>query len=144
MTKFEYVTFTLGEYPTTASKYKKINDDLEEASKPMIGKDKFLVSMLTTIKAEFEKNYPATELSFTNENDEIKYWIQKLAKFASVELLSTGKVNSNTMLKMSCLTPKDFIECLKAATIMTSQLNAVVQKAEKQIQDTDVVPLEYM
>jgi hypothetical protein len=48
------------------------------------------------------------------------------------------------MFKISCLPVADLIECVRKTTILTSQLNSLVQQAEKSVQDTDVVPLDQM
>lgn len=144
VSKFEYTTFTLGAYPSVAAKYKKVLDDLVEANLPTFKKDKEFIKMLELVKQDLEKNNKKEELAFQDEHSEIQYWIGRLSKQASIELISNAKVSPDTMFKISCLPTVDLVECVRKTTILTSQLNALVQQAEKSVQDTDVVPLERM
>jgi hypothetical protein len=144
MTKFEYSTFVLGRYPTAASKYRKVNEDLAAESNKMFGKDKVLVSILKNIKTEFESMYEKDELSIDDDLQEKEYWIKKLAKQGAVELLSQGKVSSETMFKVSCLDNNSFEECIKETTKLSTHLNHVVQQAEKTVKPADIVPEELM
>ena len=143
-TKFEYNTFVLGAHPSVAAKYKKVLDDLKDANSPTFGKDKNHIQMLESVKKDLEKNNKTEDLQFQDEHAEIQYWINRLSKQASIELVSGGKVSSDTMFRISCLPTVDLVECVRKTTILTSQLNSLVQQAEKSVQDTDVVPLERM
>ena len=144
MTKFEYSTFVLGGYPTVASKYRKVNEDLVVESNKMFGKDKTLITILKSIKSEFESMYEKDELSIDDDLQEKEYWIKKLAKQSAVELLSQGKVSSETMFKVSCLDNNSFEECIKETTKLSTHLNHVVQQAEKTVKPSDIVPEELM
>lgn len=144
MTKFEYSTFVLGNYPTVASKYRKINEDLKNEKAKLVGKDKNLISVLTAVKHEFDSMYEADELNFDDDLQEKEYWIKKLAKQCAIELLSQGKVATDTMFKVSCLDNTSFEECIKEATKLSTHLNHVVQQAEKTVKPDDIVPEELM
>jgi hypothetical protein len=143
-TKFEYTTFTLGEYPTVASKYKKINEDLEQANRrPFLHKDKKLIQLLLSLKKEYDSSYPIEEL-IMDSRKETEYWIKKLAKQGAVELLAQGKVSAATMSKIASLEYNDFIECVRETTKMSSFMNEVAKKAEREVQSQDIVPTDYM
>lgn len=144
MTKFEYSTFVLGSYPTVASKYRKIIEDLSNAKSKTFNKDKNLIEVLSSIKKEFESMYEKDELTFEDDLQEKEYWIKKLAKQGAVELLSQGKVSTETMFKVSCLDNASFEECIKETTKLSTHLNHIVQQAEKTIKPADIVPEELM
>lgn len=144
MTKFEYSTFVLGNYPTVASKYRKINEDLSVANKKTFGKDKSLINMLTAIKADFENKHDTKSLTIDDDAQERDYWIKKLAKQGAVELLSQGKVSTDTMFKVSCLDNASFEECIRETTKLSTHLNHIVQQAEKTVKPDDIVPEELM
>lgn len=144
VTKYEYVTFTLGEYPTVASKYKKIVQDLETQKKMFwFKKDKQFIEMLTTIKKEYDASYPIEEL-IMDAKKETEYWIKKLAKQGAVELLAQGKVSAATMSKIASLEYNEFVECVRETTKMSSFMNEIAKKAEREIQPQDIVPTDYM
>lgn len=143
-TKFEYTTFTLGEYPTVASKYKKINEDLEHANRrPFLYKDKKLIQLLLSLKKEYDSSYPIEEL-IMDAKKETEFWIKKLAKQGAVELLAQGKVSAATMSKIASLEYNDFVECVRETTKMSSFMNEVAKKAEREVQPQDIVPNDYM
>lgn len=79
-----------------------------------------------------------------DEISELKYYVERLAKQSAIELLSTGKVSASTMEDMTCLGNQYFIDCVRQATVIASQLNTEVQSAEKSVQQDDVVPLNMM
>jgi hypothetical protein len=143
VSKFEYTTFTLGEYPTIASKYRKVKEDLAQANKGW-SKDKALVSMLTSVKSDLEANNTSELLDISDEHAEREYWIQRLANRAAVELLALGKVSPDLMFKITCLDPNDLVECIRKCTVLSSQLNHEVQAAERTVQTGDVVPIDQM
>ena len=144
MTKYEYSTFVLGGYPTVASKYRKVNEDLSAESSKTFGKDKTLITILNSIKSEFESMFEQDELSIDDDLQEKEYWIKKLAKQSAVELLAQGKVSTETMFKVSCLDNNSFEECIKETTKLSTHLNHVVQQAEKTVKPSDIVPEELM
>ena len=88
--------------------------------------------------------YEADELNFDDDLQEKEYWIKKLAKQCAIELLSQGKVATDTMFKVSCLDNTSFEECIKEATKLSTHLNHVVQQAEKTVKPDDIVPEELM
>jgi len=145
MTKFEYITFVLGRCSSTAAKYAKVNQDLEDANAvPFWRKNRARIKMLETVKSKLESEYSASELKFTSDVDQLKYYVERLAKRSAVELLSTGKVTAETMEDMTCLGNDYFIDCVRRSTIIASQLNHEVQEAEQSIKHEDVVPLSMM
>ena len=81
---------------------------------------------------------------FTDDVEQIKYFVERLAKRSAIELLSTGKVSADTMEDMTCLGDDYFVDCVRQATIIATQLNEEVQKAEKTVQQDDVVPKNMM
>jgi|TARA_B110000503_G_scaffold37177_1_gene60829 hypothetical protein len=145
MSEFEYNTFVLGRCISPASKYSKVNNDITEAnSVPFWRKNKARITMLTAVKTKLEIQHSSTELKFADDTEQVKYYVERLAKRSAIELLSTGKVSADTMEDMTCLGNDYFIDCVRKATIIASQLNAEVQKAEKSVQQDDVVPLNMM
>lgn len=145
-TKFEYTTFVLSNYPTVASKYKKICQDLkaeQTADKKLFRKTTPMISLLETLKTEYELSYPADELTMT-ENKEIEYWVKRLAKEGAVELVSQGKVTVSTMGRISSLPRKHFEECVAEVTKIASYLNHVTKQAEKTVTPQDIVPDDLM
>lgn len=138
--------FALGEYPTVASKYRKICEDLRmyrslsyfsrKAEKPTI-------AYLTELKAEYESLHSADELEMT-EQKEKEYWIKRLAKRGAIELLAQGKVSADVMFKMASLSNSDYVECVKETTKLSSYMNHVTQQAEKEVSPSDIVPNELM
>ena len=145
MSEFEYTTFVLGRCSTTAAKYAKVNQDLEDANAvPFWKRNRARIKMLTSVKAGLEKANNAADLKFASDDEQLKYYVEALAKRSAVELLSTGKVSAETMENMICLGTDYFIDCVKKSTIIASQLNHEVQKAEKSVQQEDVVPLNMM
>lgn len=144
MTKFEYSTFVLGGYPTVASKYRKIKQDLDVESKKFVNKDKDTIAFLKALKTEFESMYESDELVMDDDLQETEFWVQKLAKQGAIELLSQGKVSAETMFKVSCLDNDNFVECVRQTTKISTYLNNVVQQAEKTVKPEDIVPEELM
>jgi|11BtaG_2_1085332.scaffolds.fasta_scaffold00994_7 hypothetical protein len=145
MSEFEYSTFVLGRCLTPAAKYSKVNGDIDdENSKPFWRRSKPRLSILTTAKSKLEKQYNKTDLQYGNEVDQVKYWVDRLAKHAAIELLATGKVSADTMEDMTCLGNDYFIETVRKATVIASQLNHEVKGAEESVQQDDVVPLNMM
>jgi hypothetical protein len=143
-TKFEYITFTLASYPTIASKYRKIVEDLgRQHSLSWYNKDKKFIELLKSIKKEYESSYNIEELVMT-EDKEIEYWIKKLAKDGAVELVSQGKVTPETMGKISSLPRKQFEECVAEVTKIASYLNHVSKEAEKTVTSEDIIPDDLM
>jgi hypothetical protein len=144
-TKFEYTTFDLGEYPTIASKYRKICEDLNALERVIFkSKDqKTKISILTELKTEYESSNPADELVMT-EQKEKEYWIKRLAKHGAAQLLAQGKVSADIMFKMASLSSDDYVDCVKETTKLSSYMNDVTQRAEKEVMPADVVPNELM
>jgi hypothetical protein len=143
-TKFEYTTFTLANYPTVASKYKKICEDLTlENSRSFFNKNKSLIQLLGDLKSEYESSYPKEELVMT-EDKEIEYWIKRLAKEGAVELVSQGKVTSLTMGRISSLPRRHFEECVSEVTKIASYLNHVSKEAERSVTSEDIIPDDFM
>lgn len=145
MSEFEYSTFVLGRCLTPAAKYSKVNGDIDdENSKPFWRRSKPRLAILKTAKDKLEKQYSKSELHYESDVDQVKYWVDRLAKHAAIELLATGKVSTDTMENMTCLGNDYFIETVRKATVIASQLNHEVKGAEESIQQDDVVPLNMM
>lgn len=145
MSEFEYTTFVLGRCSTTAAKYAKVNQDLEDANAvPFWKRNRARIKMLNSVKSNLEKSHSSNELNFSSDEEQLMYYVETLAKRSAVELLSSGKVSAETMESMTCLGNDNFVECVKQSTIIASQLNHEVQKAEKSVQQEDVVPLNMM
>jgi hypothetical protein len=143
-TKFEYITFVLSSYPTVASKYRKICEDLTlENSRSFFNKNKSLIQLLGNLKSEYESSYPKEELVMT-EDKEIEYWIKRLAKEGAVELVSQGKVTASTMGRISSLPRKHFEECVAEVTKVASYLNHVSKEAERSVTSEDIIPDDFM
>ena len=144
-TKFEYTTFGLSEYTTVASKYRKICEDLNTINSVFLKskEQKDNIRILKELKAEYESSYPADELVMT-EQKEKEYWIKRLAKHGAVQLLAQGKVSAEIMFKMASLSSLDYEECVKETTKLSSYMNDVTQKAEKEVMPADIVPNELM
>jgi hypothetical protein len=144
-TKFEYTTFGLSEYTTVASKYRKICEDLNTIKSIFLKskEQKDNIRILKELKAEYESSYPADELVMT-EQKEKEYWIKRLAKHGAVQLLAQGKVSAEIMFKMASLSSLDYEECVKETTKLSSYMNDVTQKAEKEVMPADIVPNELM
>lgn len=145
ITKFEYTTFGLSEYTTVASKYRKICEDLNKINSVFLKnkEQKDCICILKELKTEYESSYPADELVMT-EQKEKEYWIKRLAKHGAVQLLAQGKVSSEIMFKMASLSSLDYEECVKETTKLSSYMNDVTQKAEKEVAPADIVPNELM
>jgi hypothetical protein len=145
ITKFEYTTFGLSEYTTVASKYRKICEDLNTIKSVFLKskEQKDCIRILKELKAEYESSYPADELVMT-EQKEKEYWIKRLAKHGAVQLLAQGKVSAEIMFKMASLSSLDYEECVKETTKLSSYMNDVTQKAEKEVMPADIVPNELM
>jgi predicted HTH domain antitoxin len=134
----------LASYPTVASKYRKICEDLKiESSMSYFGRDKTRRKLLTDLKTEYELSYPAEELIMT-ESKESEYWIKRLAKEGAVELIAQGKVTSITMSKISSLPRKQFEECVAEVTKIASYLNHISKEAERTVTPDDIVPDDLM
>jgi hypothetical protein len=144
-TKFEYTTFGLSEYTTVASKYRKICEDLNTIKSVFLKskEQKDCIRILKELKAEYELSYPADELIMT-EQKEKEYWIKRLAKHGAVQLLAQGKVSAEIMFKMASLSSFDYEECVKETTKLSSYMNDITQKAEKEVMPADIVPNELM
>jgi len=144
-TKFEYTTFGLSEYTTVASKYRKICEDLNTIKSVFLKskEQKDIIRILKELKAEYESSYPADELVMT-EQKEKEYWIKRLAKHGAVQLLAQGKVSAEIMFKMASLSSLDYEECVKETTKLSSYMNDITQKAEKEVMPADIVPNELM
>ena len=144
-TKFEYTTFDLSEYTTVASKYRKICEDLNTLEHVFFKnkEQKANISLLTELKLEYESSNPADELVMT-EQKEKEYWIKRLAKHGAVQLLAQGKVSADIMFKMASLSSFDYEECVKETTKLSSYMNDITQKAEKEVMPDDIVPNELM
>ncbi len=144
LSKFEYTTFTLSNYPTVASKYKKICEDLTlENKRSFFNKNKSLIQLLGDLKSEYESSYPKDELTMT-DSKEIEYWIKRLAKEGAVELVSQGKVTASTMGRISSLPRKHFEECVAEVTKVASYLNHVSKEAERSVTSEDIIPDDFM
>ena len=144
-TKFEYTTFGLSEYTTVASKYRKICEDLNTIKSVFLKskEQKDNIRILKELKAEYESLHPADELVMT-EQKEKEYWIKRLAKHGAVQLLAQGKVSADIMFKMASLPSNDYVECVKETTKLSSYMNDVTQRAEKEVAPADIVPNELM
>ena len=144
-TKFEYTTFGLSEYTTVASKYRKICEDLNTIKSVFLKskEQKDCIRILKELKAEYESSYPADELVMT-EQKEKEYWIKRLAKHGAVQLLAQGKVSAEIMFKMASLSSLDYEDCVKETTKLSSYMNDITQKAEKEVMPADIVPNELM
>ena len=144
-TKFEYTTFGLSEYTTVASKYRKICEDFNKINSIFLKskEQKDNIRILKELKADYELSYSADELVMT-EQKEKEYWIKRLAKHGAVQLLAQGKVSAEIMFKMASLSNNDYAECVKETTKLSSYMNDVTQKAEKEVTPADIVPNELM
>ena len=144
-TKFEYTTFGLSEYTTVASKYRKICEDLNTINSVFLKskEQKDNIRILKELKADYELSYSADELEMT-EQKEKEYWIKRLAKHGAVQLLAQGKVSAEIMFKMASLPSDDYVDCVKETTKLSSYMNDVTQKAEKEVMPADIVPNELM
>ena len=144
-TKFEYTTFGLSEYTTVASKYRKICEDFNTINSIFLKskEQKDNIRILKELKADYELSYSADELEMT-EQKEKEYWIKRLAKHGAVQLLAQGKVSAEIMFKMASLSSLDYEECVKETTKLSSYMNDVTQKAEKEVMPADIVPNELM
>jgi hypothetical protein len=144
-TKFEYTTFGLSEYTTVASKYRKICEDLNTIKSIFLKskEQKDNIRILKELKADYELSYSADELIMT-EQKEKEYWIKRLAKHGAVQLLAQGKVSAEIMFKMASLSSLDYEECVKETTKLSSYMNDITQKAEKEVMPADIVPNELM
>lgn len=144
-TKFEYTTFGLSEYTTVASKYRKICEDLNTLKSVFLKskEQKDNIRILKELKADYELSYSVDELVMT-EQKEKEYWIKRLAKHGAVQLLAQGKVSAEIMFKMASLSSLDYEECVKETTKLSSYMNDVTQKAEKEVMPNDIVPNELM
>lgn len=144
-TKFGYTIFGLSEYPTVASKYRKICEDLNLLERVFLKnrEQKENISLLLELKAEYESSYPAEELVMTEQREK-EYWIKRLAKHGAVQLLAQGKVSAEIMFKMASMSSNDYEECVKEITKLSSHMNHVTQKAEKEVMPADIVPNELM
>jgi len=141
ITHFEYTTFVLGEHPHPLAQYRQITHDLALAGRFFRG-NKENVKVLKKVLAEWNQRNTLSELT-SNDDSERMYWIDRLAKRSAVELLSTGKVSSDTMFKMTCLSTESFAECVKRATILADQLNKTTQGAEQSV-NLDTVPADML
>lgn len=145
MTKFEYVQFTLGRLPTPAGKYAQVQEDIrEENRKGFWNKDRQKLAMLKQVKHELEMNNTDTELSFSSEDEEKAYWAKRLAKQGAIELLTIGKLDPETLMRVSCLNDQYFVDCVRDTTVIATELNMVVQDAEKSVKPADIVPPDMM
>jgi hypothetical protein len=144
-TKFEYNTFTLANYPTVASKYRKICEDLLDTSRIFFknSDQKSKINILKELKAEYELLNPADDLVMTEEKEK-EYWVKRLAKHGAVQLLAQGKVSVDIMFKMASLPSSDYEACVKETTKLSSYMNDITQKAEKEVMPGDIVPNELM
>jgi predicted HTH domain antitoxin len=75
---------------------------------------------------------------------ETDFWIKKLAKQGAVELLAQGKVSASTMSKIASLEYNEFVECVRETTKLSSFMNEIAKKAEREVQPQDIVPADYM
>lgn len=144
-TKFQYTTFGLSEYTTVASKYRKICEDLNTINSVFLKskEQKDNIRILKELKADYESSYPADELVMTEQREK-EYWIKRLAKHGAVQLLAQGKVSAEIMFKMASLSSLDYEECVKETTKLSSYMNDITQKAEKEVMPNDIVPNELM
>lgn len=144
-TKFEYTTFGLSDYTTVASKYRKICEDFDKINSIFLKskEQKDNIRVLKELKAEYESSYTSDELAMT-EQKEKEYWIKRLAKHGAVQLLAQGKVSADIMFKMASLSNNDYVECVKETTKLSSYMNDVTQRAEKEVVPADIVPNELM
>tara|TARA_R110000772_G_scaffold18672_1_gene52756 strand:- start:1906 stop:2346 length:441 start_codon:yes stop_codon:yes gene_type:complete len=145
MTKFEYVQFTLGRLPTPAGKYTQIQEDIyNEKRKTFWNRDRKLIAMLKSVKHDIEMKHSSDQLTFANEEVELEYWAKRLAKQSAIELLTIGKLDTETLMRVSCLDDKHFVTCVRDTTILATELNLVVQDAEKSVNSADIVPIDMM
>ena len=145
MTKFEYVQFILGRLPTPAGQYAQVQEDIrEENRKGFWNKDRERLSMLKTVKHELEMEYSSEKLSFANDDEEKAYWAKRLAKQGAVELLTIGKLDPETLMRVTCLNDQYFVDCVRDTTVIATELNMVVQDAEKSVKPADIVPPNMM
>lgn len=140
-TYFEYTTFVLAEYPHPLAQYRKITSDLKLAKRWFRG-NKANALVLETVLAEWKDQYDLETLE-ADLTAEKEYWIDRLAKRSAVELLSTGKVSTETMYKMASFAEADFVECVKKATLLADRLNKTTQSAEQAV-NLNTVPADMM
>jgi hypothetical protein len=120
ITRFEYETFTLSNYTSTASKYKRICDDYH---------DNQGVNPYSALMQDMERRYSVSELELTDK-DERDYWIHTLGKQAGIQLVTSSRVDSETMMKLSCLDDEGFEQAILVCTKIARELDRKVKAAE--------------
>jgi|TARA_R110000851_G_scaffold161644_1_gene305377 hypothetical protein len=121
ITRYEYETFELADCITLVSRYKKICEDYtaNQGGPPY-----------TEMKNQMEKQYTPAELAPTDA-DEREYWIQTLGRAAGIQLITTSRVDHNTMSRMSCLDDDGFDQAIRLCTQVAGDIDKKVKKAEK-------------
>jgi hypothetical protein len=121
MTQYEYETFILADCTTLASKYKKICEDYtaNHGNSPY-----------NEMKTKMEEQYTTVELESTDA-DERDYWIKSLGRAAGIQLITTSRVEHDTMFRMSCLDDDGFDQAIRLCTQVASEIDHKVKRAEQ-------------
>jgi hypothetical protein len=120
LTRYEYETFILADCNTLTSRYRKICEDwtANHGAAPY-----------TEMKLQMEEQYTPAELVSTDacERD---YWIQTLGRQAGVQLITSSRVDHNTMFRMTCLDDAGFAQAITICTQVASDVDKKVKQAE--------------
>lgn len=127
MTRYEFETFVLGAEPTLNRKAMVLTEYyLSEHYKDN--------PIITAVYNDFVKEHGPVEPLITSiESTEESYWIQKLAKIAAIDILTSGKVQPENMEKMTLLSESAFVECVKNATLKAHEINSQVLNVESEL-----------
>lgn len=80
---------------------------------------------------------PEKDIQFylsTDEEEERKYWITRMAKQAAVDLHCYGRIGSGNLDSIINLSPEDQVQVLQGAVHHSSLLTAGVEKMQRQLQ----------
>jgi hypothetical protein len=124
MTRYEFETFVLGAEPTVNRKALVLDEYAKKTPNTMINQ----------VKKEFvEKHGKLEQLIADVEKTEETYWVQKLAKIAAIDILTNGKVQPENMERITCLSEKAFVDCIKNATLLAHDINSRVMQVESDL-----------
>jgi hypothetical protein len=127
LSKYQITNVILSEEYTRSRKILKLNQVIIQQPE--------YADQLDLVKQEILNDESETQVLSRFESEDSFHWIEYYSHRAAVDLLTLGKVQPETMLGMSLLPMKDFVESVKKSTDIAKKINDLTIAAESELND---------
>lgn len=112
----------------------KTNFDISLYEKKQETYEREISEFCSLIRENIDSNKNIEHYLSTDEEEERKYWITRMAKQAAVDLHCYGRIGSGNLDSIINMSPEDQISVLQGAVHHSSLLTAGVEKMQRELQ----------